>query len=61
MEALNLGEILWEYWEILGKYPILDVKSVGSKGLKWVICMSICISFHLVLAHFQKTQRVTEK
>ena len=22
-----------EFWEILGKYSILDVKSVGSKGL----------------------------
>ena len=32
--ALNLGEILREFEEILGKYRILDESSVGSKGLK---------------------------
>ena len=31
--ALNLGEILREFEEILGKYRILDESSVGSKGL----------------------------
>ena len=31
--ALNFGEILREFGEILGKYRMLDVKSVGSKGL----------------------------
>ena len=25
--------ILREFWEILGKYRMLDVESVGSKGL----------------------------
>ena len=32
--ALNLGEILREFGEILGKYRILDESSVGSKGIK---------------------------
>ena len=32
--ALNSGEILREFGEILGKYRILDARSVGSKGLK---------------------------
>ena len=27
------GGILKEFWEILGKYRILDVESLGSKGL----------------------------
>ena len=31
--ALNLGEILREFEEILGKYRILDESSVGCKGL----------------------------
>ena len=34
--ARNLGEILREFGEILGKYRILDESSVGSKGLKAV-------------------------
>ena len=28
------GEFLREFWKILGKYHILDIQSVGSKGLK---------------------------
>ena len=32
--APNLGEILREFGEILGKYRILDDSSLGSKGLK---------------------------
>ena len=32
--AQKLGGILREFWEILGKYRILDVGSLGSKGLK---------------------------
>ena len=32
--ARNLGEILREFGEILGKYRILDDSSLGSKGLK---------------------------
>ena len=31
--ARNLGEILREFGEILGKYRILDDSSLGSKGL----------------------------
>ena len=31
--AQNLGEILREFGEILGKYRILDDSSLGSKGL----------------------------
>ena len=31
---LNFGGILREFGEILGKYCILDGRSVGSKGLK---------------------------
>ena len=31
--ALDLGEILREFWEILGKHRILDESSVESKGL----------------------------
>ena len=31
--ALNFGEIVREFEEILGKYCILDGRSVGSKGL----------------------------
>ena len=34
--ARNLGEILREFGEILGKYRILDNSSLGSKGLKKV-------------------------
>ena len=34
MVALNFGEILREFGEILGKYRILDGKSPGSIGLK---------------------------
>ena len=34
MLALNFGEILREFGEILGKYRIMDGRSVGSKGLK---------------------------
>ena len=32
--ALNFGESLREFREILGKYPILDGRSAGSEGLK---------------------------
>ena len=32
--ALNLGGILREFWEILGKYRILDGRPLGSIGLK---------------------------
>ena len=32
--ALNFGEILMEFGEILGKYRILDGRSPGSIGLK---------------------------
>ena len=35
--ALNFGEILREFGEILGKYRILDGRSVGSKGLRLVL------------------------
>ena len=41
--ALNLGEILREFGEILRKYRILDESSVGSKGLtkfKFFACKS---------------------
>ena len=31
----NLGEILREFGEILGKYRILDDSSLGSKGLSF--------------------------
>ena len=34
MLVLNFGEILREFGEILGKYRIMDGRSVGSKGLK---------------------------
>ena len=33
MLALNIGEILREFGEILGKYRILDERSMGSIGL----------------------------
>ena len=33
--ALNFGEILKEFGEILGKYRILDGRSPGSIGLKY--------------------------
>ena len=33
MSALNIGEILREFGEILGKYRILDERSMGSIGL----------------------------
>ena len=40
--ALNSGENSREFGEILGKYRILDVRSVGSKGItsvyKWLKC-----------------------
>ena len=32
--ALSFGEILREFGEILGKYRMLNGRSVGSKGLK---------------------------
>ena len=40
--ALNSGEILREFGEILGKYRILDARSMGSKGLMAlsVVCNS---------------------
>ena len=34
--ALNFGEILREFGEILGKCRMLDVKSVGSKGKRLI-------------------------
>ena len=34
----NFEEILREFWELPGKYRMLDVESVGSKGLsQWQI------------------------
>ena len=35
MLALNIGEILRESGEILGKYRILDERSMGSIGLMY--------------------------
>ena len=37
-----LGGILREFWEILGKYRILDVESLGSKGLKVPMILKVC-------------------
>ena len=41
MLALNIGEILREFGEILGKYLILDERSMGSIGLTLLLMYQI--------------------
>ena len=43
--ARNLGEILREFGEILGKYRILDDSSLGSKGLKPILHYALVLRF----------------
>ena len=34
----KFGGNLREFWEILGKYRILDGRPLGSIGLNWMVC-----------------------
>ena len=45
---LKVGGISREFWEILGKYRILDVGSLGSKGLKYKGLNRRYIHFHFM-------------
>ena len=47
--ALNFGESLREFWEILGNYGILDGRSVGSRGL--IYKLSLLFDCFIMMAH----------
>ena len=60
--ARNLGEILREFGEILGKYHILDDSSLGAKGLSDNFgcsgALSLNISDHLPIFVVRKKERI---